>query len=364
MAELYEKRAWTDGQIGAAHVLGGALLGGLGSGGYTYYKNKDLDPKERWERTGGSAMAGALGGATLGMFSGLGHNEYRDELRRAAARKQRDAWYSHIAGTPEHMRGHESFREAWDGVHGAGAWENQYGPNSRWARRNAARAQYQEQKARANANHDHVYSDEFRNAYNAYSGDGSWESVYGPGARYHQERQKARAKSQEEYAKWEAGRKARQQEEEAWWEDFRREYGNPWWRSSEGRGGGRSAHDAGGYRAQSAYRVPPEAQQAFDPAHHGKGVGKMWDAILGSSELKDPTRLQSAVTFMKTVGRPGADPAQLQEIMAQHPGDTLTRQMMNVLFHKFHGSAKTAAIIEATFHTFARYQLFPRGPRR
>lgn len=116
---------------------------------------------------------------------------------------------------------------------------------------------------------------------------------------------------------------------------------------SYGGGGGYSAHDsahAGGggssHWAGDAAKTKARAAaaSAFDPTHHGKGVGRMWETILDSTELHDPAKQAAAVEFMKSVGRPGANMDALRQHMQHFPQDTLTGQMMTVLFNKHHGS--------------------------
>ena len=112
-------------------------------------------------------------------------------------------------------------------------------------------------------------------------------------------------------------------------------------RRQEAYGGGRNAGSGGGGHNwggdPATQQRAQAAASAFDPQHHGKGVGRMWDTIVNSTELHDPVKHQAAVDFMKTVGRPGANVDALKQHMSHFQGDTLTGQMMNVLFHKHHG---------------------------
>lgn len=81
----------------------------------------------------------------------------------------------------------------------------------------------------------------------------------------------------------------------------------------------------------------------FDNARHGEKLRRVWDTILGSSELHDPAAAAKAQTFMDTIGTPNASHEQLTKIMESFPEGSTTRQFFNMLLSRH---AKTAAIRE------------------
>lgn len=78
----------------------------------------------------------------------------------------------------------------------------------------------------------------------------------------------------------------------------------------------------------------------YDESFHGKAMKPAFNTILKSPEVTDPMIREPLMNFMKFVGRPGANVEQLKAWMDAVPGDKLARQMMNVLFNKFHGAYK------------------------
>lgn len=92
---------------------------------------------------------------------------------------------------------------------------------------------------------------------------------------------------------------------------------------------------------------PPVTFAAHDPSRHGS-MGRVWQTVQNSSEMKDAAKRQAANAFMESVGKQGISPEALRQHMAQFGSDTATGQMMNVLFNKHYG-AKTAAFEEEAF---------------
>ena len=106
--------------------------------------------------------------------------------------------------------------------------------------------------------------------------------------------------------------------------------------------------DAFGKAARGAKSTA--ANIKFDNARHGEKLRRVWDTILGSSELHDPAAAAKAQTFMDTIGTPNASHEQLTKIMESFPEGSTTRQFFNMLLSRH---AKTAAVRE----TYAMFGL-------
>ena len=328
MADLYqsviEKTALSPQ---ARYALGGAAIGGtLGAVGGYYApdeKSERLNPNIRRN----SAIINGLLAGTLGAAFGheVGHDVHQTEQRRARwaaydaeqaphrAKQQaaHDAWehlHNNFSGTGSSHWDNPAYHAAYNAVHGEGAYHRDYdwvGAHKKWEEN--FHASWADQKAKA------------ARGENPFAGTD-------------QEHWTKEQWNQKVHEADEAYRRATGAHSRAK-ENFRNQYG-----SSEG----------GGYTPppRSYSEAPPTARShasAYDQDHHGKGIGRMWNTIINSKELEDPAKAKAASEFMRTVGRPGADPNTLRQHMANFPQDTLTGQMMGVLFNKFHGD-KTASL--------------------
>ena len=77
----------------------------------------------------------------------------------------------------------------------------------------------------------------------------------------------------------------------------------------------------------------------FNEKLHGKSMAKVYNAIKGSNAEK--IHRKTLIMFLRKVGTPNANIQELQDLMNKVPGDAASRQLMNVLFNKHHGT-KTA----------------------
>lgn len=118
----------------------------------------------------------------------------------------------------------------------------------------------------------------------------------------------------------------------------------------------------GGYSAGSEYaksnRPPPSSFNfsSADPSRHGS-MGKVWQTVQNSPEMKTDAARHAANEFMKHVGTKGVSVEDLKKHMDHFSQDTATGQMMGVLFNKHYG-AKTAGLEEAFLGKFAALQTF------
>ena len=144
-----------------------------------------------------------------------------------------------------------------------------------------------------------------------------------------------------------AGRwRARAKREHDAWADQAKAWRQRW---SQGTGTGTGDH-----------WVPPPTQpdrntndflySAYDSTRHSEPLRRVWDTVVGSSELRDSQAARRAADFMGMVGKPGADQAKLRQIMESFPQGSATRQLFNVLLSR---QVKTAAIQD----TLRRYGL-------
>lgn len=356
------------------YTLGGAAIGGALGAGAGYFAPDERDVKKNPNlRRDSAILNGVLTGALGGAFGHeIGHATVADRNRRArwdafhaeqdTARKTRAAaegFRQTNPGNGAHQWANPDYHAAYDAVHGPGSYQKHYA----WADPSNKDRHWTTQERVSWG--DHAREDYWN--HRAEQSEKAWEDV----------RERVRSSYTDRAEEWKKSWSA----DEASWQDFKSRTG--WdgekFKSPFGGGGGagswaddardrtrsnawhttgdewedfknrRARASSDGFPGGGGYSPPPRSYSdapptarthasAFDPDHHGKGVGRMWDTIINSKELEDPVKARAASEFMRTVGRPGATPEGLQQHMQHFPQDTLTGQMMGVLFNKFHGS--------------------------
>lgn len=113
--------------------------------------------------------------------------------------------------------------------------------------------------------------------------------------------------------------------------------------------GGLAGHGMGRPAKPPPAISPPGASSSwYDAKRHPEKLRRVWDTVVGSSELKDPAAAQRAQDFLNQVGSPNMDVGAVTQLRDSFPQDSHTRQLFNILMNHH---VKTAALSD----TLRRY---------